>query len=78
MNLKKHFFQKYELLSTNNIPSIVGIGANSAVQLAVNKETEKLVAVKKIYRKLATKESSIHSQFNHQNIVQFEDSFLDS
>ncbi len=71
MNSKKHFFHKYELLSTNNIPSIVGLGANSAVQLAVNKETEKLVAVKKIHRKLAIKESSIHSQLSHPNIVNF-------
>ena len=51
----KEFYSKYELLNNNNSPLIVGIGANSAVQIAINKKTEKLVAVKKIFRKQAFK-----------------------
>lgn len=33
------FFTKYELLNSHNMPWIVGLGVNSAVQLAKNKKT---------------------------------------
>lgn len=77
MNLINNFFTKYELLNSNNTPLIVGLGANSAVQLAINKKTEKIVAVKKIYRKQAFKEASIHSMLKHPNIAKFIEFFND-
>lgn len=78
MNSMKEFFSKYELLNSNNSPLIVGIGVNSAVQIAINKKTEKLVAVKKNFRKQAFKEALIHSMLKHPNIAQFIEIFYDS
>lgn len=74
---QKGFLEKYELISTNNKPCIIGIGANSSVIAAKCKKTNKIVAVKKITRKLALKEVFLHSQLNHPNIVQFIESFMD-
>ncbi len=71
MNQKSNPFHKYQLVSNFNIPTILGLGTHGTVQLAINKETHKYIAVKKIPRKLAFKESAIHSQFNHPNIAKF-------
>lgn len=71
------FFSKYELLNSNNMPLIAGLGANSTVQLAINKKTEKIVAVKKIYQKQGFKEASIHSMLKHPNIALFIEFFND-
>lgn len=75
---QRKFFERYQPLSSNNTPCIVGIGANSSVEAAKCKKTDQLVAVKKIHRKVALKEASLHSRMNHPNIVQFIESFIDS
>lgn len=66
------------MLNSNNTPLIVGTGINSAVQVAINKKTEKLVAVKKIFRKQAFKEALIHSMLKDPNIAQFIEFFYDT
>lgn len=77
MEPRKSVLKNYELIFANGIPCNLGFGAYGSVQLGKCLKTEKIVAVKRINRKLAFGEVDVHMKLNHPNIIKMYDFSFD-
>ena len=74
---KNVIFKNYEFITVKGVACQLGFGSYGSVQLAKCLKSKKLIALKKISRKVSDNEVEIHKNLNHPNIIKLLDFFFD-